>query len=216
MKKKQKRILMAVLGVAAVGLCAIQLGPILMGAPLVEQPKKSNGDGKAGQAKGQNKSGGKKKGGAPARGPKRKGPAARPAPVARNRPQPVADADPLGSLESIRVDLTATARRSVPYDAAKIHNPFGTARFERVRASSVLTADNFTLQGIVRTGGTGPNGPPKRLAIIDNRVYAVGQEVVKGVRVAAVDATSVVLAEGKARLRLHLNGNGNGLNGSRR
>ena len=92
------------------------------------------------------------------------------------------------------------------YEADKRRNPFAAPKFEMGQASSALTKATFKLQGVVRAGRLRPDGTPVRLAIIDDKVYAEGQEVVKGVRVAKVNAASVVLAEGKVQLRLFLTG----------
>ncbi|MFH1731278.1 MAG: hypothetical protein ABIF82_06480 [Planctomycetota bacterium] len=204
MKKKQKRVLMIGLGVLAAILCAVQLGPIFLGGkPKKEGPKKPVGPR---VAKKQNDRPRVAKSGEPRTAPR--------AGTARKRPPP-----PTGTgsaqedvsawpLESIAIDLTAVGRRALTYEVVETRDPFGAAKFERARASSALTKATFKLQGVVCGGRSRPDGTLIRLAIIDNKVYAEGQEVIKGVRVAGVDATSVVLAEGKAQLRLFLTGTG--------
>jgi len=190
------------LGVLAAVLCAVQLGPIFLGGkPKKKGPQKPVGprvakrkDGRPRVAKG----GGSRR--APRAGAARKRP---PPPAGRGSAQEDESAWP---LESIVIDLSAVGRRALMYEAIESRDPFGAAKFERVRASSALTKAAFKLQGVLRAGRSRPDGTPIRLAIIDNKVYAEGQEVVKGVRVAKVDAASVVLAEGKARLRLFLTG----------
>ncbi len=109
-------------------------------------------------------------------------------------------------MESIAIDLSLAGRRTLTYAASSLRNPFATPKFEAVQTGTVLTRANFKLHGIVRARGTRPGAPPVHLAIIDGRVYAEGEELAKGVRIVAVDATSVVLAEGKSRARLSMAG----------
>lgn len=202
MRKKQKRVLMIGLGVLAAVLCAVQLGPVFLGSkPKKKGPQKPVGprvakrkDGRPRLAKG----GGSRP--APRTGAARK---RSPSSTGRGSAQEDVSAWP---LKSIVIDLSAVGRRALTYEAVEARDPFGAAKFERVRASSALMKAVFKLQGVLLAGRSRPDGAPMRLAIIDNKVYAEGQEVVKGVRVARVDATSVVLAEGKVRLRLFLTG----------
>jgi len=190
------------LGVMAVVLCAVQLGPIFLGGkPKKKGPQKPVGprvakrkDGRPRVAKG----GGSRP--APRARAARKGP---PPPTGRGSAQEDVSAWP---LESIVIDLSAVGRRALMYEVAETRDPFGAAKFEKVRVSSALMKAAFKLQGVLLAGRSRPDGMPMRLAIIDNKVYAEGEEVVKGVRVMKVDASSVVLAEGKIRLRLFLTG----------
>ena len=206
MKKKQKKVLMIALGVGALGLCGLQLGPILLGGRLDNPPPKS-----AKHKPGQPRVAGKRKGGEKTRRPAAKSKPSRGAPAPGRAPARANLSRPrdTGSewdLESIAIDLRATGRRTLIYSAAALRNPFAAPKFESVRTGTVLTRADFKLQGIVRARGTRPDGSPVHLAIIDGRVYAEGEEVAKGVRIVAVNATSVVLAEGEARARLSMTG----------
>ena len=198
MKKKQKRVLMVVLGVLALGLCGLQLGPILLGGRLDDPPpKKKLKPGQKRVAK-KGKGGGKKKKPRVAAKKKKKpagGAPARSRQPARARPaQPVNVGDEL-DLESIVPDLDSTGRRTLVYASESLRNPFASPKFESERKGTVLTKAKFELQGIIRTRG-------KRLAIIDGRVYAAGDELAKGVRIVEIKASSVILVEGKSRARL--------------
>ena len=108
------------------------------------------------------------------------------------------------SLGDVTIDLSGVARRTLVYEAAR--NPFALSLFEQAPADDLLTKGRFRLQGVVLAGRAGPDGAPVRLAIINDRVYAVGQKVAPGVRVAAVEETWVVLTNGKAEARLELSG----------
>ena len=192
---------MVVLGVVALGLCSLQLGPILLGGRLDDAPPK-----KPKHEPGQSRVAGKRKNGGKAKRAVSKGRPPRGRKLARVRPPQPRNTGSNWDLESIVINLDATSRRTLVYSAATLRNPFAAPTFEKERAGTSLTKANFTLDGIVRARNTRPNAPPIHLAIIDGRVYAAGDELAKGIRVVAVDAASVVLAEGKSRARLSMAG----------
>ena len=207
MRKKQKKVLMIVMGVAALALCGLQLGPILLGGRLDDPPAKKPKH-KPGQSRVAGRKNSEKTRRPAAKNRPPRGVPARGRATARVRPQRPSDTGSELALGSIAIDLGATGRRRLVYSAATLRDPFAAPKFEGVQTSSVLTRASFTLQGIVQAHGARPDGSPVHYAIIDGRVYATGEEVVKGVRIAAVDATSVVLVEGKARVRLSMTGPG--------
>jgi hypothetical protein len=202
-RKKQKRVLMIVVGVAALALCGVQLGPILLGGRLDDPPPKKPKH-KPGQARVAGRKNGGKARRPVARNRSPRGAPARGRAPARVRPRRPSDTGSELELESIAINLSATGRRRLVYSAASLRDPFAAPKFEGAQTGTALTRTNFKLQGIVRARRAGPDGSPVHLAIIDGRVYAEGEEVAKGVRIAAVDATSVVLVQGKVRVRLSM------------
>jgi len=199
-KKKQKRVMMIVLGVVAAGLCALKLGPILTGAPLVPpQQKKKSGTSQKKTARATGRSRTKRSSrsaGRARRTGSRRRTARRTSVATSSAPHDTVEEWP---LELIPVDLSATGRRALAYHAEGLRNPFSPAKFEVARQSDALGRMKVNLQGIVRTAG-------RRLAIIEGRVYAEGEEVVEGVTLTRIDATSVLLTDGKNETRLSLNG----------
>jgi len=179
---------MIALGVVAVALCALQLGPILFGAGLAPPPKakKKTADGEDA-------------------GATVKTAAPRTAPRASGRAPTASKSTPHGSqagsepvaIEAVSIDLSAVGRRAVAYAGAKLRNPFSAAQFETKKNENALASIKLKLQGIVRCGR-------QRLAIIENRVHAEGEEVAPGVRVVSVEEGWVVLSDGKTETRLSL------------
>jgi len=198
-KKKQKRVLMIVLGVVAVILCVVQLGPVFMGGSPVKDPSKlkKNKKKKTGR-KGKTKA--KKAKSGPRKAVGKAAPKRRPAPARAKVGRDAGPEDPsLWPLESITIDLSATSRRDLVYSASALRDPFGPARFETEQRSSSLARMELTLQGVVRSDG-------QRLAIIENQVYAEGDQVADGVTLLQVGAAWVVLSDGKNEVRLRLTG----------
>ncbi len=196
MRKKQKKVMMIGLGVLAAALCALKLGPILTGAPLVAPQKKKSTSGKKttkGKSKAKTKRGSRSSG--RARRPTTQRRTTRTTPGRKTAgPHNEAEEWP---LESIPIDLSATERRALVYRAVRLRNPFSAAKFEVTRESDALVKMKVNLQGIVRTAG-------RRLAIIEGQVYAEGEKVAKGVTLVKIDATSVLLTDGKNETRLYL------------
>jgi hypothetical protein len=190
MKKKQKKVLMVVLGVAAVILLIVQLGPLLFGKPSpYVDPEKAKKKQKA------------------ARAPRRKStarPARRKRAPSRRRSKKTpgkADAPLLGdlSLEDVSIDLSHIGRRVVVYRPSKSRDPFAAMAFETVKKLSPLETMKFDLQGIVTAGG-------REAAIIGARVYGEGDVVRPGVRVEEITKSCVVLTDGTIQVRLRLAG----------
>lgn len=203
MKKKQKRALMILLGLVAVGLCAIKLGPIFLGggSPVANPSKRKNSKGKSSKkrrsrkkalpSKGMSRKSGSKKSGARRTSGSRRAKAGR-----DGGPQDASEFAP-ENLKSIAIDLSATRRRKLVYRARGLRDPFAAAAFETQRESDALARMSLRLQGVVRLGD-------RRLAIIENRVYAEGDEVAGGVTLVEVGETFVVLTDGRNRTRLAL------------
>jgi hypothetical protein len=196
-KKKQKQITMAVLGVAAVGLCALKLGPIIMGKSLVEQPPPSKKS-KANKARPPAR---KKRSRRPPKrrsAPRRRAAPRRGAPV-RAHPRGPEGPAPLFDypLEEVPIELSRTDRRVLLYKPDGLRNPFGPAEFEIVSQSSMLDKVKWKLEGVVCSSG-------RRLAILNGRVYAAGKRVAEGVILKSVGTNSVVLTDGKRERQLFL------------
>jgi len=193
--KKQKKLMMIVLGVVAALLTALKLGPVLAGGSPVADPEKRKKLAAKKKAQGNKPP--------PKPSARRRGPPPRaPGPRSSGQPAPAAGVD--WSLESVLIELSAAERQMVPYGAAGLRSPFGPAAFEVRREDAVHRMGTLTLEGIVRTG----EGPAGGLAIIEGRVYAVGQEVADGVTVVTVEKGSVVLSDGETEIRLFLSGPG--------
>ncbi len=182
---------MIVSGVVAVALCAVQLGPIVMGKPLVEPP--STGAKKGGGAKPQ--------AGKPAHPPPPPKAKARPkaASGTRQRAGPVASTPPpeLPPLKVDSLDEALLAPLRFVLNWKELRDPFGPADFETVVPTEMQAAAKLRLQGVLRSDQA-------RLAILGNRVYREGQEVLQGVRLVTIEDTAVVLSDGVREVRLSL------------
>lgn len=180
--------MMIALGAGAVVLCGVQLGPILFGGSLAPPPpaKKKGADGEG--------AGATVKTAAPRAAPRASGHAPS---ASKSTPRgSQAGSEPV-PIEAVSIDLSAVGRRAVAYAGAKLRNPFSAAEFETKKNETALSAMKLRLQGIVRCGR-------QRLAIIENRVRAEGEEVAPGVRMISVEECSVVLSDGKTETRLSL------------
>jgi len=88
-------------------------------------------------------------------------------------------------------------RRAAVYGGKGLRNPLGPAEFEMETKATTLARMKLKLQGIVCT-------PGRRLAIVDGRVYAVGDELMEGIKLAAVEPQYVVLSDGKTQAKFFL------------
>lgn len=202
MKKKQKKIMMIVLGVAALGLCALQLGPILMGkpvAPPTKSAKKTDGEAASPAAKAAPKTAAApaKKGGAPKAA--RTQTAAKATDSKTAEPTPDQTTAPL-QLALDRIDLSMIHPRKFALEWTGLHDPFSAASFELVKAVDGLEISKLKLQGVVQSDN-------RRIAIISNHSYREGQEVAPGVILLGVDDGGVTLATGDRQVRLSIGGN---------
>ncbi len=190
--------MMIVLGVVAALLCALKLGPILMGAPVSDPgkaKKKPAGDAATATAKTPAQPAPAKRAGSnpPAR-PPRGQPAAPPTKKAPDTPTSNPAPAP---LSAVRIDFSAVQPRTFTFSWTELRDPFAPASFELVNPTDALAMSKLKLQGVVQSGN-------RRLAIIGNRVYREGQEVIRGVRLLAVDGAGVLLSDGDHKIRLSL------------
>ena len=196
MKRKQKRILMIVLGVAAAVLCAVQLGPIVLGkpSPYVDPKKKNKKATKKKSAKLRRTS---KRATSGRRGRSQKPPSGR---RGRRRKPPPEDDDAMFAglpLDEVVIDLSKIGRRVFSYRDNGLRNPFAPPTFETAVKENPLLTIKVKLNGVI-AGGQRP------LAIIGNRVYGEGDEIVPGVKVLSIKSRHVDLTDGENRLRLRL------------
>ncbi len=194
-KNQQKKIVMIVLGIVAVVLCVVQLRPVFTGyspvadssspaakaAPSAEQETKTT---QAPASRRQSPSSARREEADTDRSP----------PSGEERRLPEITDLP---LDAISIDLSRIERRIYHYETAGLRSPFAPAEFEEAQRSSRLKKMDLTLQGIVKTS----HGV---LAIIDNRVFAEGENVAEGVLVKHIGANSVVLTDGQDEVRLAL------------
>jgi hypothetical protein len=96
-----------------------------------------------------------------------------------------------------RIDLSGARQRTTVYRHEGLRDPFGPARFERTPQRSSLAALGLRLTGTVRIGA-------QRLAIINGKVYAEGDEVAEGVRVHPIESQAATLVSGDHHLRLEV------------
>jgi hypothetical protein len=212
-KKQQKKILMVVMGIIAAILFAVKVFPIFFGKANPykdpEKAKRKAAERAAAKAKGVSKPA--KKATAARKRPARRRPPARSRTPARRKPDrrerrrdeeeaPERDGGMLAGLDlaEIPIDLSRVTRRAIRYEDAGRRDPFGPAPFERVVEKAPVLKQKFDLQGILRSSD-------RRLAIIDNRVFAEGNVIRDGVRVLAIKATEVVLSDGEMEVTLRLN-----------
>jgi hypothetical protein len=205
-KKKQKKVLMIVMGIVAVLLLGVKVGPLFFGKPSPyvdpEKAKRKNAE-KATEK-------GSRKRPAPPRQAARNRPGTRrsarkPPPRRRGERDRESAAAPEAEegtfagfeLADIPIDLSRVGRRTVRYQDNGRRDPFGPVPFETVVEKPPVLKETFDLQGVLQS-------TDKRLAIIDNRVYAEGDVLRDGIRVTAIKPTEVVLSDGEMEVTLRL------------
>lgn len=179
MKQKQKKIVMMCgLSAAAVVMLGMQVGPLVFGgSPSRKQQAATKGGGKATSKA------------AHAQGAKPQG-----KPKAGKTPQPA----PGPPVEEVKIDLSGAVRKAFAYKQQDgLRSPFGLTLFELKSKDLMAPKVDVKLTGIIESG-------QQRLAIIEGRVYAVGDEVKKGMKVCSIEADSVAVTHGGDQVKLRL------------
>jgi hypothetical protein len=188
--KKQKIVLMAVLLAAAVALLATQLGPVFFGSS--RAPQKPAAAAKSGEK-------GKTASAKSALGTHSQRNVSPPSSKAKQDSKGGGKSEPKEALplDPSRIDLSAAERQVFQYKDQGLRNPFGRTPFERKNQREALSRMNLKLLGIVAAG-------PRRLAIIEGKAYAEGEDIREGIRVQAIAADSVTLVSGENQVTLRL------------